>query len=595
MADTWPSACDLVLARDADAVQGWLAALGSPRFVAVDCETSGWDPWTDALRTVQVCAGPDRPVLVVDADAVDARVLAPLLASDDVLKVFHHGAFDLRFLWRAGIAVSRVADTMLAQRLLEGGASGGPGSGLASIARFRLGVELDKSVRDTFAGGGALTAAQVQYGAEDAAATWGVFDQQWRELLGHGLVRVARIEFDAMPALAALQHRGAGFDPVAWRALVAEVEARLPELESAVQRALVTESSPQNLFGAEPVNLESPEQVKAALDRLGIGVDTTRESVLSRYAAHPAVAALLQYREVSRVAQSWGGDWADRVAHIATGRVHADWRQIVGTGRMACSDPNLTQVPKDARYRACFPAGEARSLVIADYSQQELRILAAVSGDQVMASLFREGADLHRSTAAMVFGVALDGVSHEQRAAAKALNFGLMYGMGAPAFARSTKTDLATAKATIDRYFGAFPAVAAWLRDVEVTAKRTGRVRTPLGRIRVLDAAEAGSVTLARNAPIQGAGADMTKRALGLVAQRLDARFGASPGEPVGPTLVVHDELVVEVPAADAAEAAALVEDAMLEAAVEVLGEVPARVDVDVRSAWGAVPAAVPT
>ena len=593
MSDTWPSRCDLVLARDADTVGAWVAALGSPRFVAVDCETSGWDPWHDDLRTVQVCAGPDRPVLVLDATAVDPRALAPLLGSADVLKVFHHGAFDLRFLWRAGLDVVRVADTMLAQRLLEGGAVGGPGAGLQSIARFRLGVELDKAVRETFAAGGALTDAQVQYGAEDAAATWGVFAQQWRELVGHGLVRVARIEFEAMPALAALQHRGAGFDPEAWRTLVAGVEERLPELEDAVQRALVTETSPRNLFGPEPVNLESPEQVKAALERVGVDVDTTRESVLSRFAAHPAVAALLEYREVNRVAQAWGGDWADRVASPATGRVHADWRQIVGTGRMACSEPNLTQVPKDPRYRACFPAGEGRALVVADYSQQELRILAAVSGDHAMASLFRAGADLHRSTASLVFGVPLDAVSSEQRAAAKALNFGLVYGMGAPAFARSTKTDLATAKATIERYFGAFPSVAAWLRDVEQTAKRTGRVRTPLGRIRVLDAAEAGSATLARNAPIQGAGADMTKRALGLAAQRIGARFGADPGAPVGPTLVVHDELVVEVPTDDALEAAAIVEDAMVEAAADVLRDVPAAVDVDVRPAWGVVPVPV--
>jgi DNA polymerase I len=578
-------------ATDAATVQAWLRQAGGARVVAVDTETTGWDPYRDRLLLVQVSAGPDRPVLVVDATQVDPRALQGVLADGAVLKVFHHGSFDLRFLAAAGIHVRRVADTMLAQQLLDGGEANDAGVSLAALAGFRLGMRLDKSVRETF-GDGPVTDAQLQYAADDAAATWGVFDRQWRELVGHGLTRVAQIEFAALPVLADLQLRGVALDADRWRRLVGALETDLPALEDRVQAALVTEHSPRDLFGPVRVNLDSPEQVRDALARCGIDLPATRESLLRDHADHPAVAAFLEYRQVRKVTSNWGGDWVERVVHPTTGRVHADWRQIVGTGRISCSDPNLTQVPKDARYRACFGGRSDRALVIADYSQQELRILAAVSGDDALAAVFRSGGDLHRATAAMVFGVQEPQVTPAQRTAAKHLNFGLMYGMGAGGFSSPPKASLGEEQATMDRYFATFPRVAAWLREAEAAGKRTGRARTALGRIRTLATdGGGGAATLSRNAPIQGAGADMTKLALAEVAGRLAARFDPPNGAPVAPdglVLVVHDELVAEVPAAGADDAAALVADGMVAAAGEILGDVPAVVDVHVRPRWGA-------
>ena len=162
-----------VHATTAADAQRWLADLGSPTFVAIDTETGGWDPLLDRLRLVQVSAGPERPVLVVDAERLDPAVLGGLLADEGVLKVFHHGAFDLRFLAQAGLVARRVADTMLAQQLLDGGARTAQGSGLAQLASFRLGRELDKSIRETFAAATPLNDAHLQYAADDAAATLG--------------------------------------------------------------------------------------------------------------------------------------------------------------------------------------------------------------------------------------------------------------------------------------------------------------------------------------------------------------------------------------------------------------------------------------
>ena len=578
---------DYVHATTADAVASWLAAAAGRTIAAVDTETTGWDPLVDRLLLVQVCVGLDLPVLVLDTNWVDVAALQPLLADRGALKVFHHGAFDLRFLAEAGLVVTRVADTMLSQQLLDGGARTAHGLGLAGLSSFRVGMTLDKSVRESFGQGGPISDEQLQYAADDALATWAVFDQQWRELVGHGLTRVAQVEFAALPVLAGLQRRGVALDAARWAVELGALEAELPALADAVQAALVCDTSPRDLFGPEPVNLDSAEQVLAALGRLGLDVVSTREAVLRDHRDHPAVAALLAWRQVAKVTSGWGGDWIDRVVHPKTGRVHADWRQIVGAGRIACSEPNLTQVPKEPRYRSCFGGEPGRALVVADYGQQELRILAAVSGDQALADVFRRGDDLHRTIAAQVFGVAPDAVTAKQRGFAKQLNFGLMYGMGAPGFARSTGMDLAQAQATIQAYFAAFPRVAAWLEQAEVTGRRTGRARTALGRVKVLDP-EAGPVsTLARNAPIQGAGADMTKLAMAEVQRRVDQRFG---GPLDGLVLVVHDELVVEVPQADAEEAAALVGDGMLSAAQEILGEVPGAVDVAIRPRWGELP-----
>jgi DNA polymerase-1 len=191
----------------------------------------------------------------------------------------------------------------------------------------------------------------------------------------------------------------------------------------------------------------------------------------------------------------------------------------------------------------------------------------------------------------MAFGAAEDAVTPAQRIAAKALNFGLMYGMGAPGFARATGMDLPQAQTAMERYFAAFPRVADWLAEAEAAGRRSGRVRTALGRIRRVDPSQGSIVTLARNAPIQGAGADMTKLALAEVDRRLAQRFGDEDGtvRRDGLVLVVHDELVVEVPAEHGEEVAALVTEGMLAAARELLGDVPAAVDASVSPRWGAL------
>jgi DNA polymerase I len=255
-----------------------------------------------------------------------------------------------------------------------------------------------------------MSEAQLRYAADDATATWGVFDQQWRELVGHGLTEVARWSSPRCRCWPTCSCAASPSTRPAGPGSSARLEAELPALEEAVQAALVTDDSPRDLFGPTPVNLDSPSR-------------SARRSPGSAWTSSPPASTCCattprtpRWRRSCATGRSQGHEQlgrrlGERARHPVTGRVHADWRQIVGTGRIACSEPNLTQVPKEARYRSCFGGEPGRMLVVADYSQQELRILAAVSGDEALTEVFRAGRDLHRTTAAMVFAVPEDAVT----------------------------------------------------------------------------------------------------------------------------------------------------------------------------------------
>jgi DNA polymerase-1 len=270
-----------------------------------------------------------------------------------------------------------------------------------------------------------------------------------------------------------------------------------------------------------------------------------------------------------------------------TGRIHADFRQIgAPTGRFACTNPNVQQVPHAIEYRRCFRAPEGRKLIISDYSQIELRILADFTNDQGFIDAFNSGADLHRVTAAQVFNVKLEDVTGEQRSFAKRLNFGVVYGIGAQRFATMTGLSQTEAEDILRRYFATYRQLDAWLRDAarqavrERTAPRT--VAGRLARFR-FDSEDRQAVSLAqrngKNTPIQGSSADILKRALRLLHDRLRDTSACIVN-------IVHDEIVVEADAADAAEIAKTVEEAMCAAGEEYVKKVPVKVETEVADEW---------
>jgi DNA polymerase-1 len=339
------------------------------------------------------------------------------------------------------------------------------------------------------------------------------------------------------------------------------------------------------LFAAarQDVNIDSHTQLTAALKQLGVPVpDSTRNWKLQPLANdYPVVAKLLEYRTVQKATTSYGENILNEISRV-TGRVHANFHQIgAPTGRFSCTNPNIQQVPHEPEYRRCFRAPEGRKLVIADYSQVELRILADVTGDEGFIEAFNSGADLHRVTAAQVFNVKPEDVTSEQRSFSKRLNFGVVYGIGANRFAAMTGLPISEAEEIMRRYFATYSGLNRWLREAAQKALRDREARTPLGRRArfFFDPADRQAASLAqrngKNVPIQGASADILKRALRLLHDDL---------RPTTARLIniVHDEIVVEADADAAEETTEILKRAMCRAGEEYVKRVPIAVEAHV-------------
>jgi len=553
--------------------------LGKP-FLGLDTETTGLDPFTDRLRLVQL-AVPDGPVYLIDCFAVDPRLLAPLFAAPDgPTLVGHDLAFDLRFLVQAGLPIPpgrRLYDTMLAVQVLDGT---GRQPGLAETVRRFLDHDLPKELQ-TADWGGPLSPAMLDYAAQDATVLLPLFTILTEQLEAAGLLRALKLESRALPAVVWLAQAGAPFDSDAWRAVsdaaYAEQLRLAEELDALVTDLLV----PNTLFG-RTVNWDSAPQVLAVLKNAGLDVPDTREETLAQHREHPLVAKLIAYREAAKRAATYGLEWL-RFVHPLTGRIHADWRQIgAASGRMACTRPNLQNISRDPRYRACFRPGEGRVLVKADYSQIELRIAAELSGDERMLAAFARGDDLHTLTASSVLGKAPDAVTKEDRQLAKAFNFGLVYGLGPAAFADCARTAYGLAltndeaKTLCDRFFAAYPGLKRWHRSQPAGAVA---VRTASGRRRVVE-----RFTEKLNTPVQGTGADGLKLALALM---WETRHRCPSAVPV---LVVHDEVVIECDADEAERARDWLADCMQRGMQQFVRQVPVAVEALICQDWSGTP-----
>jgi DNA polymerase-1 len=328
-------------------------------------------------------------------------------------------------------------------------------------------------------------------------------------------------------------------------------------------------------------------QVSEALAGLGVPVpDTTRAWVLQPLANdYPVVAKLLEYRGVAKSLSSFGENILEFI-EPKTGRIHADFRQIgAPTGRFSCSNPNLQQIPHEPEYRQCFRAAEGKKLIIADYSQIELRILADFSEDARFIEAFQSGEDFHAATAAQVFGGKADEITAAQRSFAKRLNFGMVYGIGASRLAMMTGLTQTEAENMMRRYFGTFSGLDAYLRESGRRVISTRTARTASGRLLRLrfDENDRQQIASAKrygvNMPIQGTSADILKRALRLLHDDIQ-------GTSARLVNIVHDEIVVEADAREADETAVKVASAMSKAGREFVSRVPIKVDAHVADAW---------
>jgi DNA polymerase-1 len=564
-----------------------LAAISRHPVIGVDTETTSLSPFQGAVRLLQI-ATPEQS-FVIDLFRVPAfthRGLRDLLSSTYPIKVLHNAKFDLKMiLHHFDLEMRGLFDTLLASQLIGAGRNEG-GHGLAAVSDRHLGELVDKSMQVSD-WSGLLSGAQYEYAAKDAELMLPLYEKLSAGLQELGLEDVARIEFECILSIAAMELAGMALNEECWRGLVVNLEHAHEVLSDQLRRELAAGIPQLTLFGEPPnINLDSPTQVTDALANMGIRVEGTRSWQLQALAKdHPAIEKLLEYRSVQKLLSSYGLALLEHINPV-TGRIHADFRQMGATGgRMSCSDPNLQQVPNTPEYRSCFRAPAGRSLVIADYSQIELRILADWSQDTALVKALLSGEDLHCVTASQMLGISLDQVTKDQRAAAKQLNYGIMYGLGAQGLAARIGCSLEEAEGLLRKYFEAYSGVASFLRDAADRAVGDRESRTRSGRLIYFsfdanDRSQVGATQrLGKNAPIQGSSADIIKRALALLYDAL---------KPVNARVVncVHDEIVIEVAKADAEECAAILNHEMVAAAREFIRSVPVTVDIAIGDAW---------
>ena len=555
---------------DEAALDAWIERLRTAPEIAFDTETTSLDYMRAELVGVSFSVAPGHAAYVpfghdypgapdqIPRGTVLAK-LRPILESERPAKIGQNLKYDMSVLARAGIALAGAAfDTMLESYVLDSTATR---HDMDSLALKYLG---HRTIHyEDVAGKGAkqLTFDQIPiehagpYAAEDADVTLRLHRALRPRLEAHdSLVELCdRVEMPLVPVLSRVERNGVRVDVGRLRAQSAELAGRMGEIEAAAHAC-----------AGGPFNLGSAKQIQAILyDQLGLpvrartpkGQPSTAESVLQELAfEHELPKLILEHRAMSKLKSTYT-DALPACVNPATGRVHTSYHQAVAaTGRLSSADPNLQNIPvrtgEGRRIRQAFVADPGYRLVAADYSQIELRIMAHLSGDRGLLDAFASGADVHRATAAEVFaGGDAGAVGDEQRRSAKAINFGLIYGMSAFGLARQLGIERGEAQRYVALYFSRYPGVKAFMDETREQARERGFVETVFGRRLYLPEIRSSNVhrrqyaeRTAINAPMQGTAADVIKRAM----LSLDAWI-TETGAPVRMIMQVHDELVFEV------------------------------------------------
>ena len=549
----------------------WLAKLNAAELVAFDTETTSLDAMRAEIVGLSFSVKPGEACYIPLAHSYgDAptqlpinEVLAklkPWFENADIKKLGQHIKYDRHVMANHGIEVKGYAhDTMLQSYVLEVHKP----HGLASLAERHVGR---KGLNyEDLCGKGAHqipfsqvdVARATEYSCEDSDMTLDVHQVLWPRLQADDKLRfIYQLEIDSSEALYRIERNGVLIDAPTLAA----------QSHALGQRILQLENEAYEIAG-QPFNLASPKQLgEIFFDKLGLpvikktatGARSTDEEVLEKLAEdYPLPAKILEHRSLSKLK----GTYTDKLAQMAvprTGRVHTHYAQAVAvTGRLSSNDPNLQNIPirtaEGRKVREAFVAPEGCVIASADYSQIELRIMAHISGDEALVKAFHEGLDVHRATAAEVFGVSVDAVSTEQRRYAKVINFGLIYGMSAFGLAKALGIDNGAAKNYITRYFERFAGVKRYMDDTREQAKAQGYVETVFGRRLYLPEINspngprrAGAERAAINAPMQGTAADLIKMSMVKVQQAIDQQQRQTKV-----IMQVHDELVFEVPASE--------------------------------------------
>jgi DNA polymerase I len=568
------------------ALEALALALGKAAAISVDTETTSTDEMTARLVGISLAVKPGEGYYIpvghrsgeqLPLEQVTSALRGPL-AGSPIPKIGHHLKYDYLILARHGIRMQPLAfDSMIAEWVLD------PGSrnlGLKNLAEIRLGQSMTHIEALIGSGRNQISMADVPiqeaaaYAAMDAEVVTRLRLLQEKELARlpkmHALF--TNIEMPLVPVLAEMEMAGIALDKDFFKAFALQVNERLAAIEQDIYQAAgktfninSTQQLSDILFGV--LHLTPPDRGK----KTASGHYSTAAGVLDEMSGqHPVVDMVLEYREYAKLKSTYVDALPTQV-HPETGRVHTSFSQTGAiTGRLSSSNPNLQNIPTRTelgrRVRRGFVADPGNVLLSLDYSQIELRIVAHMAQDEAMLNAFRQGQDIHTATAAAIHGISLDAVTKEQRRHAKAINFGLIYGMSAFGLTRTTDLTLAEAEEFVKAYFRQFPGIKRYLDGIRQEAGKIGYVETMLGRRRYFPALK-GQLNQAIknreereaiNAPIQGTAADIMKIAMIRIPPALD-----QAGLHGRLLLQVHDELVLECPRTELEKTAQVVRDVM--------------------------------
>jgi DNA polymerase-1 len=600
--ETAPGDADYELVQDEDALKAWVAAAEKEGVVAFDTETSSLDSMQAdlvglslSIKGGSACYVPLAHVapggeadgeLDLGGDAAPQAVapkqidfetaiglLKPMLEDPGVLKVGQNIKYDMQVMARYGVEVSPVDDTMVLSYVLEAGLHG---HGLDELAVLHLGHTNIKYSEVAGTGKKQIGFAEVpleaalDYAAEDAEVTGRLYRQLKPRIATEHMATVYEtLERALVPVLSNMERRGISIDATFLKDLSGDLEKRAADIAAEIHK----------LAGRE-FNIGSPKQLGEILfDEMGIqggkktktGAYGTGADVLEALAVqgHDLPRRVLDWRQLTKLRSTYTDALVAQI-NPDTKRVHTSYAQaIASTGRLSSTDPNLQNIPirteEGRKIRQAFIADKGNVLLSADYSQIELRLLAHVAGIETLVQAFRDGQDIHAMTASEVFGIPVEGMESSVRSRAKAINFGIIYGISPFGLARQLSIPQGEAKAYIESYFEKFPGIKDYMETTKTFAREHGYVQTIFGRkchtpgIADKNPARRNfSERAAINAPLQGAAADIIKRAMTRIDPALEkAGLGAKM------LLQVHDELIFEVPEAELDDTAALVKKVM--------------------------------
>jgi len=572
-----------------------LSEIANYKTLEVDTEATSLDPHTGKPVLLQIGVPNKAYVFDIRSDTehstVDLEIFKPLLTDKNILKLFQNAVFDMKYIkLHGGYYVNNIYDTMLVEQMFNLGL-GFVKADLASLVMRYMNITVDKEPRGTFTDyNQVFKPFQLEYAANDVVILNMIRSLQMPTIQQESFENVCRLEFEFTKPMCEMELNGITFDTEKHRVILSDIDEERKKHGKMVSDLLNATEDQTTLFGVSLINIDSNAQLLKALKKYGLELDSTDVNVLGKFKGIPVIDELLAYRKAQKFISTYGESLIAKINEI-TGRLHTRFRQMVSTGRMSSSAPNLQNIPKKQIYRSCYIAKDGHSLVTADMSGAELRILGNLSADAVFIECYANGIDLHTRTASEVFGIPFDQVKNSDRGKAKAINFGLCYGLSKYGLARGLKISEGEADDMIKAYFKRYSGVKRLLDKSAKTAVMKRCSTTVSGRKRYYKLPEYGSPDFDRkkrsieregkNAVIQGANADTIKEAMILAVNRLEEQNMKSKL-----LLTVHDEIIIEAPFNEQEEAKRIAEQSLIDGFGKYFNLIPMEADGLVGPCW---------